>query len=538
MKIDAVQLNYLIGDIDGNTDKIIQALERTKADIVLFSELAISGYPPEDLLLDDAFIEAVERKLHLIAPSTNGRFVAVGLPRRNPNGKDKSLHNSAAIFVDGQLVGFKDKTLLPTFDVFDERRYFEPSGPGQPVYEYKGRRIGVLICEDCWQHAGDAIYSDYVRDPVLELAESGVDLLLNLSSSPYNYRRADIRESIFAECAITLGCPVILCNQVGANDQIVFDGHSMHISAKGELVKRAKGFTTDVLSTELADLTPCDPILNSIADLYAALVLGVRDYFYKQGFSKALIGLSGGIDSALVTCIAKDALGAANVEVLFMPTRYSSEASFTDSDLLAKKLGVALKKFSIDSLFQNSLDQLVPYFEPNDLTMQNLQPRIRANILMAFSNQTGAILLNTSNKSEMAMGYSTLYGDMAGGLGVLQDVSKGYVYQLAKYVKVIPQSIIDKIPTAELKEGQTDFDSLPKYEILDPILEAYIEERQSPEEIAIRQGHTLEFVQQIIDKIHAAEYKRRQAPIGIRVTKKAFSKGRNVPIVQRWKWQK
>lgn len=537
MKIDAIQLNPIIGDLEGNFNKIMSALALSKADVILFSELVITGYPPEDLLLDDTFISAAEKMLAQIAPATKGRFVAVGVPRRNPSHKDKPLYNSAAVFIDGQLVGFKDKSLLPTYDVFDERRFFEP-GLEQPVFVFQGKRIGLLICEDCWQNGGAVGFSDYARDPVLELRDQKIDLLLNMSASPYYYKRSDTRLSVFSACAKTLGCPVVVCNQVGANDQIVFDGHSLHINAKGELVQIAKGFVEDVLSIDLSVNTPQINHSKSIADLYSALVLGVRDYFHKQGFSKAILGLSGGIDSALVACIAKDALGAENVHAWTLPSRFSSVGSYADSELLANKLGIKLEKLSIDPLFQAYLDTLTPHFQPNDLTAQNLQARIRGMLLMAFSNQTGALLLNTSNKSEMAMGYSTLYGDMAGGLGVLQDISKHFVYELSRFINVIPAAIIDKVPSAELKENQTDFDSLPNYEILDPILEAYLEEGHSASEIAAEHNQSVAFVQEIIQKIHAAEYKRRQAPIGIRVTQKAFSKGRNIPIVQRWKWQK
>jgi len=531
MKIEAVQLNPTIGDLEGNTKKILEALTQSQADVILFPELTITGYPPEDLLLDPSFIAEAEKKLQQIGPATKGRFVVVGLPRWNPHHKDKPLYNSAAVFIDGQLVGFKDKTLLPTYDVFDERRFFEPGGE-QPVFEYLGQRIGVLICEDCWQHAGGVGYSDYARDPVLELADKKIDLLLNMSASPYSYKRSNARQAIFSACAMTLRCPVVVCNQVGANDQIVFDGHSLHINAKGELVQRAKGFEEDTLCIDLSKPLPPIDDHNGISHLYSALVLGVRDYFQKQRFSKAILGLSGGIDSALVACIAKDALGADNVLALRLPSRHSSPGSLSDAELLAKNLGIQIQTVSIDELFQEYLNRLE--FEPNDLATQNLQARVRAMILMAYSNQYGSILLNTSNKSEMAMGYSTLYGDMAGGLGVLQDVTKRYVYELARYVN-IPDSIIDKVPSAELKPNQTDFDSLPQFEILDPILESYLEEGLSPQEIAIAQNQPLEFVQELIRKIHANEYKRRQAPIGIRVTQKAFSKGRVIPIVQRFK---
>jgi NAD+ synthase (glutamine-hydrolysing) len=543
MKIQASQLNYTIGDIEGNTRKILRGIERAKnsgVDVVLFSELSITGYPPEDLLLDLSMVDAVEKKLREIAPATRGLFAAVGLPRRNPKKKEKSLCNSAAIFVDGELIGFKDKILLPTYDVFDERRFFEP-GKEQAVFEYLGRRIGVTICEDAWQHGGGIGYSNYSRDPVEEYAEAGIDLLLNLSASPYHYKREDLRAGIFSSVARTLRCPVVFCNQVGVNDQIVFDGHSFYMNEKGDLIQIAKGFAEEDLLIDLSvHVCGWAKAQNKIADLYAALVMGVRDYFQKQGFVKAVLGLSGGVDSALVACIAKDALGAENVQALALPSRFSSPESTSDAEELRKRLGISLEKISIDDVFEHYLTLLEPHFRglESDITEENLQSRIRGMILMAFSNKFSSILLNTGNKSEMSMGYTTLYGDMAGGLGVLHDVTKMHVYELARFVnaqkEIIPEAIFNKAPSAELRLGQKDSDTLPPFEILDPILEDYIEERLTAQEIADRRGHPIEFVQGILRKIHAAEYKRRQAPIGIRVTQKAFSKGRNVPIVQKW----
>ncbi len=543
MKIQASQLNFTIGDIDGNTRKILSALERAKkngVDVVLFSELSITGYSPEDLLLDLSMIDAAEKKLREIGAATKGLFVAVGVPRRNPRKKEKPLCNSAAIFIDGELVGFKDKILLPTYDVFDERRYFEP-GKEQTVFEYLGRRIGVIICEDAWQHGGGIGFSDYIRDPVAEYAEAGIDLLLNLSASPYYYKREDIRSGIFSMCAKTLRCPVIFCNQVGANDQIVFDGHSFYMNEKGDLIQIAKGFAEDDLLIDLS-LHVCGwaKPRNGIADLYAALVMGVRDYFQKQGFTKAILGLSGGIDSALIACIAKEALGKENVNAFALPSRFSSPESYTDAAQLSANLGISLEKISIDDMYQHYLNLLEPYFTgcKPDITEENLQSRIRGQILMAFSNKFSSILLNTGNKSEISMGYTTLYGDMAGGLGVLHDVTKLHVYELARFVnaekEIIPEAILQKIPTAELRPNQKDSDTLPPFEILDPVLEDYIEDHLTAREIADQRGLSLEFVQDVIRKIHAAEYKRRQAPIGIRVTQKAFSKGRNIPIVQKW----
>ncbi len=544
MKVFAAQINPTIGYLEGNTRKILAAIERAKhrkADIVLFPELTISGYFPDDLLLDESFIDACAQKLEEILPATGGLFVCVGLPRRNPEGKEKFLYNSVAVCADGKLLGYKNKTLLPTYDVFDERRYFEP-GTEEPIWEYLGHRIAVTICEDVWQHSNTVGYTHYRTDPVLELKKERPDLLLNLSGSPYYFNRKDVRLSVFQTVAKTLGCPVVLCNQVGVNDQLVFDGHSCYLNEKGEMVQIAKGFAEDDLVIDLnTHACPCRLPENGIADLYSALVLGVRDYLHKQGFKRGMVGLSGGIDSALVACIAKEALGAENVLCVGLPSRYSSPGSVFDAEELAKKLSVEFRLISIDLIFQSYLDLLEPMFRgcPFDATEENLQSRIRGMILMAFSNKEGYILLNTGNKSEMAMGYATLYGDMAGGLGVLHDVTKLHIYQLAAYVnakeEIIPQAIIDKIPSAELKENQTDFDTLPPYEILDPVIEDYIENRLAPEEIARKRNLGLETVRDIVRKIHLAEYKRRQAPIGLRVTQKAFSKGRYVPIVQKWR---
>jgi NAD+ synthase (glutamine-hydrolysing) len=443
-----------------------------------------------------------------------------------------------AVFIDEKLVGFKDKTLLPTYDVFDERRYFEP-GREEPIWEYKGKRIAITICEDVWQHAGQLDgYTDYRLDPVALLQPKKPDLVLNLSGSPYSYRRTDARLSVFQAVAKTLHCPVILCNQVGANDQLLFDGHSLYVDATGALRQIAKGFVEDDLVVDLSQPQQTCPVpVHNIKDLYAALVMGVRDYFHKQGFKKGLIGLSGGIDSALVACIGAEALGPENMLAITLPSRFSSKGSVDDSILLAKRLKIELKMISIESIFAEYLRLLEPLFAPRpwDETEENLQARIRGAILMAFSNKFGHILLNAGNKSELAMGYCTLYGDMAGGLGVLHDVTKTHIYQLAKTLPMIPEVILKKTPSAELREHQTDLDTLPPFDVLDPILEDYLEERLLPEEIAHKRNQSLAFVQKIIHTIHQAEYKRRQTPISLRVTSKAFSKGRIIPIAQRWR---
>lgn len=546
MKVLVAQLNPTIGDVEGNGEKVIQALRRARAnsaDIVLFPELVLSGYPPEDLLLDPQFIDAIDQKLELIRVETKGVFAVIGLPRWNPTQYEKPLYNSAAVFADGKLLGFKNKTLLPTYDVFDERRYFEP-GKNEPIWTYMGRRIGITICEDVWQHADKVGYSTkYAIDPVSILKKEGIDLLLNLSASPYYRERKDMRLSVFKAAAQTLQCPVIFCNQVGANDQLVFDGNSLYLNEKGELLQKAAGFEEGDLWVDL-DLRACTcfPPESGMKDLYQALVLGVRDYFHKQGFKKALLGLSGGIDSALVACIGADALGAENLTAINMPTRFSSNENIEDAKRLAENLQIEWKQIEIDSLFQAYLDRIAPLFEGKlkDLTQENLQPRIRGMILMAISNQTGALVLNTGNKSEMAMGYMTLYGDMCGALGVLQDVTKLSVYELARFVNEtagferIPQAIIEKEASAELKEGQKTVEALHPFEKLDPILEDYVECGMPLDQIAKERGVSLEFVKKLTRQIHLNEYKRRQAPIGIRVTQKSFSKGRYIPIVQTW----
>ncbi|MGC1879171.1 MAG: NAD+ synthase [Rhabdochlamydiaceae bacterium] len=543
MRILVAQLNPTIGDFEGNTRKIIQALDHARSkqvDIVLFSELVLCGYPPEDLLLHPSFIEAGQKYLEKILPSTAGLMAIVGMVRRNPAKGEKPIFNSAAIIHDTKLLGFADKQLLPTYDVFDERRYFEPGSTTQ-IWELKGKRIGVMVCEDIWQHAGLVDDTNYARDPVLDLKPLKPDLVLNLSSSPYHFQKPGTRVKVCVKCAETLQCPVILCCQVGANDQLVFDGYSLYVGSKGELLQVAKGFEEDEMVVDLdAPAVARSFSYDPIHDLYRALVLGVRDYFYKQGFKKGCLGLSGGIDSALVACIAVEALGKENVLAITMPSRYSSAGSVSDSEVLARNLSVELLHIPIEKPFEVFLDLLNPYFKgkPSDVTEENMQARIRGMILMALSNKHGYIVMSTGNKSEMGLGYCTLYGDMCGGLGVISDVTKQQVYALARWLnrekEIIPQSIIDKAPSAELRPDQKDTDSLPEYSVVDKVLQGYVEEYLSPEEIAKKYEVPIETVLNLICRIHYAEYKRRQAPPGIRVTKKAFNAGRRYPIVQRW----
>ena len=543
MRISVCQLNPIVGDLDGNAHKIMDSLEkahRKKADIVVFSEMVLCGYPPEDLVFFSDFVEKIEKKLKEILHYTKGLFVVLGLVRNNPEKKGKPLFNSAAVCIDGKLVGYKDKTLLPTYDVFNESRYFE-QGKEQQVFEYKGKKIGILICEDAWQHAS-VLPFNYHRDPVLELKKMKPDLCINLSASPYYFQKKDVRSDIFAKIIETLKCPFVFCNQVGGNDSLIFDGYSMVWNENRELLSLAKGFSDDHIVVDLQEaFCPLEFPLDPYKNLYSALVLGVKDYFSKQGFTKALLGLSGGIDSSLVACIAVDALGSQNVVAIAMPSRFSSLSSFVDGAELAKNLRIELHDIPIDHIFQNFLDLLSPSFrgKPFDEAEENLQARIRGIILMALSNKHDYIVLSTGNKSEMAMGYSTLYGDMCGGLGVLNDLSKTNVYKLSRWInrdkEIIPKSVLEKPPSAELRMNQTDQDSLPDYSIVDVVLEDYVQEHLTIEEIVKNRKFDRGVVEELLEKIHTAEYKRRQAPLGIRITKKSFSYGRRFPIVQKWR---
>ncbi|MCI0381770.1 MAG: NAD+ synthase [Chlamydiae bacterium] len=543
MRIFIAQINPTIGDLEGNTKKILICIERAKThgfDLILFPELALCGYPPEDLLLHSHFIDAVRGQLEKIIPASSNIMVILGMVRRNVSLSGKPLFNTAAIIHDGHLLGFYDKGLLPTYDVFDERRYFEP-GKEVSVWELKGKKIAVIICEDIWQHSGQVDLTKYARDPIMELKPLHPDLLLNLSSSPYQFNKPDVRVKVCAKAATTLNCPVILCCQVGGNDDLVFDGYSVFVDALGNLCQLGKGFEEDELLIDLdAPLCNIKFTYDPIRDLYRALVLGVRDYFSKQGFKKACFGLSGGVDSALVACIATEALGKENILAVGLPSRYTAEMSITSAKKLAKNLGIEFILISIEGPFEDYLKLLQPHFQnrPADVTEENLQSRIRGMILMALSNKLGYLVLSTGNKSELGMGFCTLYGDMAGGLAAISDVLKMQIYELCRWInrkkEIIPKEIIDRPPTAELRPGQLDLDTLPPYEIVDAVLKGYVEEFLSPEEIAKKNQIDLTTVIDLIHRIHLAEYKRRQAPPGIRVSRKAFRIGRRYPIVQKW----
>lgn len=543
MKLFVAQLNPLIGDISGNTQKVLDAMEEARkqeADIVLCPELTLCGYPPEDLVFHSSFIDSMEQALQKIVKASQGLMVLVGLVRRNLYHGEKHLLNSAAVVHDGSIIGFQDKWLLPTYDVFDERRYFEP-GTSTRVWTVNGKRIGIVICEDIWQHAGVVEFTRYARDPILELVPHKPDLLVNLSASPYQFQKPDVRVKVCSKAAQTLQCPVALCCQVGANGQLIFDGYSVVVDEQGDLMSLGKGFEEDQFLVNFDNHTHCSLIpYDAKHELYSALKLGVKDYFDKCGFRSACLGLSGGIDSALVACIAADALGKENVLGVSMPSQFTSEQSLKDARNLAANLGIEYVEISIDQAFELFKEELKPHFKnkPLDVTEENIQARLRGVFLMAFSNKFGHIVLSTGNKSEIALGYSTLYGDMCGGLGVIADVKKTVVFDLCRWINeqenLIPQSIIDKPPSAELRPNQIDLDSLPDYGIVDNVLEGYVEDYLSLNDIAVKYNIKLEEVMDLVHRIHLAEYKRRQSAPVLRVTKKAFGVGRRYPLVQGW----
>lgn len=542
MRILLAQINPTIGDLAGNTQLILQGIEQgrlEKADLVIFPEMSITGYPPEDFILLPHFIEAVFAHLEEIVKATEGIAVIVGLPRYNPHKYEKALYNSAAYIHDRVIIDYADKILLPTYDVFDERRYFEP-GEHVKVWELKGQKFAFTICEDLWQHSGLLKSTLYRRDPIEEIKKHKPTFLINISASPFSIDKGYTRFEVCHSAARTLGCPIILCNQVGGNDSLIFDGGSLYVDPRG-LLQRAKTFAEDRMLVDFSEKrTPIKYELNTTEDLYHALVLGLRDYFRKAGFKKACLGLSGGIDSAVVACLAVEALGAEHVLAITMPSRFSAPESSRDSKILAERLGIEIQELSIEKPFESYLSLLAPAFanKEKNVAEENLQARIRGMILMAFSNKFGHLVLSTGNKSELALGYSTLYGDMCGGLAVLGDVSKKQVYLLAHWInrhkEIIPTHTIERPPSAELRPNQKDSDTLPDYDVIDQILKSYVEEFRAPSWIAEHFQYPSELVHDIIRRIHLNEYKRRQSPPALRISEKSFSVGRRFPIVQRW----
>jgi NAD+ synthetase len=544
MKIALAQINTTVGDFAGNIDRIVRfarTAQERGADLVVFPELAVCGYPPRDLVEKPGFIRKSETELERLAGLLPPTPTLVGYVRRSHAVQGKPAADAAALIKNGKVVLDYTKILLPFYDVFDESRYFEP-GQSIQLHECNGFKLGITICEDVWNDKHFWKKQLYTRDPVEESVRAGANLLLNIASSPFSTEKIQLRHDMLKAIAQTRHIPVVYVNQVGGNDQLVFDGSSMAFNAKGELCARARSFEEDLVIFDT-----CDPRLeihpapaSETEAVYQALKLGVRDYVLKCGFRKVIVGLSGGIDSSLVATLAADALGPENVTGVGMPGPYSSPGSIRDAEALARNLRIDFRIIPITPIFESYLTALDPAFEglPRDVTEENIQARIRGNILMALSNKFGSLVLSTGNKSELAAGYCTLYGDMAGGLAAIADVPKIMVYDLARYVnhagERIPLACLEKPPSAELRPNQTDQDTLPPYEVLDAILKDYIEENLSPQEIAEKHYLDLALVRDTIRKVDAAEYKRQQAPPTIKVTAKAFGMGRRYPIVQKY----
>lgn len=547
MKVAFAQLNYTIGDFGGNSEKIIRSIENAKsegADLVLFSELSITGYYPHDLLEKKEFIRKAEAAVDQIAKSCVGVAALIGAPRINENERGKKLYNSAFFLSDGKIQSIHNKTLLPTYDIFDEYRHFEPNRDFQLV-EYKGERIAVTICEDLWDELPTANEFGrnklYSLSPLEELAKLKPDFVVNLSASPFSYNQESWRKDVLVSKAKKYSLPILYCNQVGAHTELIFDGGSVLIGSDGEIIKELKYFEEDTLlvDTKIFGDKKLQTETNYIEKIHDALVLGIRDYFRKMGFKRATLGLSGGIDSAVVAVLAVRALGAENVRVLLMPSKYSSDHSVEDARQLAENLGIRYDLVPIQhavDAFEKELSSLFDGLSP-DVTEENIQARARGIFVMAISNKFGHILLNTTNKSESAVGYGTLYGDMNGGLAVLGDVYKMDVYRLSRFMnkdsEVIPENSIVKPPSAELRPDQKDTDSLPEYEDLDQMLFQYIEMNKSPKEIADL-GFDEETVHRVIRMVNMNEYKRFQAAPILRVSSKAFGFGRKMPLVARY----
>lgn len=554
MKIAIAQINTTIGDFDGNAAKIIKYIkwaERGGADIVVFPEMATTGYPPRDLLEKPYFVRKNLECLSRIAGECKKISAIVGYVSINKSKVGKGLFNSAAVLSFGRIRFVQNKALLPTYDVFDEARHFEP-GTVHKIFKIAGTKVGITICEDVWNKASLEGRRLYSYDPVKNLARAGAKIIINISASPFWLGKGSVRQSLISTAARKYRLPFVYVNMVGGNDELVFDGRSMAVNAKGKICWEAKPFAEDAHIVDTDDLKPAARN-NTIdmGDLYQALVLGLGDYARKCGFKKAIIGLSGGIDSAVVASLAALALGAENVIGIAMPSPYSSSESVTDARELAKSLGITFKEIGITDIYnsylglsifnsntQTPFDSAQGRLKHLDTSVENIQARIRGNILMAMSNKTGALVLSTGNKSELAVGYCTLYGDMAGGLAVISDVPKTAVYELARYINkehgdVIPRSSLTKAPSAELRPGQKDTDSLPPYNILDKILKLYIEDQISLSDI-VKKGFDKSLVSDIIRRIDLSEYKRRQAPPGLKVTSKAFGVGRRQPIS--WKY--
>ena len=550
------QINPVVGDIQGNTDKIknyIKQAQKENVDVITFPELALTGYPPEDLLFKTHFINDIKKHLEEVTKSTQGITAIIGLAR-----EENGLLNSAAVIYDRKIINFYDKKILPNYGVFDEKRYFI-SGKNNPVYLINGITVGINICEDIWFEDG----------PTKDQADLGAQLILNINGSPFDTEKRDIRENMLKERALHNNLYISYTNMVGGQDELVFDGGSVLLNPAGEIISRGKAFEEDLIITDLyleettnfvesntnifvsntfknknPRTIPDNQIveISKLEQIHKALILGTRDYVNKSGFTKVILGLSGGIDSALTCYIAVKAFGKENVLGVIMPSRFSSEGSITDSQLLANNLGIDTKIIPIEPAYSSFLDMLSESFEGTsvDVAEENLQARIRGNILMALSNKFNWITLITGNKSEMATGYSTLYGDMAGGFAVLKDVPKTLVYELCRYINtlqdtdLIPETIITKPPSAELREDQKDEDSLPPYDILDAILKYYVEEDRSFQEI-VDLGYDEAVVKRATLLLDRSEYKRKQSPPGVKITPRNFGRDRRIPLINKYK---
>jgi NAD+ synthetase len=546
MKIAIAQINPIIGDFRHNFDKIKHSVDQAvelKCDLVVFSELVITGYPPRDLLERRDFIDGNLACLDRLIAAVRGIGVICGFVDKNPSKEGKPLYNAAIVFEDGKIIHKVHKMLLPTYDIFDERRYFEPGRESLP-FSYKGHHIGLTICEDAWNDEDIFQKRIYPQDPVAGIVQAGADLVINISASPYYLGHDKFRKDMFAFMAQKYRLPMMFANQAGGNDSVVFDGSSSVFDKNGKMIAGASDFAEDFLAFDSKTLKTFDHGSHNVSmsdaeSILKALVMGTHDYVSKCGFSKVVIGLSGGIDSALTACIAVTALGRENVSVVFMPSQYTSKENFEDTQMLAENLGVVLTPIPIGSIFKEFLKLLSPAFKESepDITEQNIQARIRGTILMALSNKYGALVLSPGNKSELAVGYCTLYGDMTGGLAVISDVPKTMVYELARYInrekEIIPRRIIAKAPSAELKPDQVDQDDLPPYDILDAILKGYIEEMKGIQELA-QMGFDKGVVEDVVLRVDRNEYKRHQSAPGLKVTSKAFGYGRRYPLAQRY----
>ena len=558
MRIGIAQLNPTVGDLAGNRRLILDAyhaLVAQGAELVVYPELIICGYPPRDLLFKRRFVADVEASLAEIAAAIGEVPALVGTVETNPAASGRRCYNSAAFCQNGRVVSMARKCLLPTYDVFDEDRYFEPSPAPPSVVTVLGKKVGITLCEDIWTHPELAPSNRYRFQPVNWLAEQNLDVMVNLSASPWHHGKGYLRDQLVTDAARQLACPVVYVNAVGGNDELVFDGRSLVSDATGRITARLPAFTTEARVIDTSPVSPASApaaeaagaavaspaaqASSPMADIHAALVLGLRDYAHKSGFKKALIALSGGIDSALVAELAVAALGADNVMGVSLPSAISSGHSKDDARALAANLGIRFETIAIAETVAAAEAALGPVFAGRapDVTEENLQARVRGVLMMALSNKFGALLLTTGNKSEVAVGYCTLYGDMCGGLAVISDVYKTQVYELCRWINragaVIPVNTIEKPPSAELRPGQVDQDSLPPYDVLDAILQGYVEEGLSRRDLVAR-GFAEAVVNDVVRKVDLNEYKRKQAAPGLKITPLAFGVGRRIPIVQKY----